>query len=70
MNTLPRNIRARLDDFFRRASPEQIRDLLVEINDHLQSRHTWLNDAPLTDLSEQIVEIEDAIFEFDNPDAA
>lgn len=70
MNTLNRNNRAWLDDFMHRATPEQIRDLLVEINDHLQSQHTWLNDAPLTDLSEQIVEVEDAIFDAQDMEAA
>ncbi len=57
-------------NFMRHATAEQIRDLLVEINDHLQSQHTWLNDAPLTDLSEQIVEVEDAIFDAQDVEAA
>lgn len=66
MSTINRNSRAWLDDFMRHATAEMIRDLLVEINDHLQSRHTWLNDAPLTNLSEQIVEVEDAIYDYEN----
>lgn len=70
MNTLSRTFRAQIDDFMRRATPEQIRDLLVEINDHLQSRRNFLNDAPLTDLSEQIVEIEDAIYDYENSPVA
>lgn len=70
MSTINRNSRAWLDDFMRHATAEMIRDLLVEINDHLQSRHTWLDDAPLTDLHEQITEVEDAIFCHENSPVA
>lgn len=66
-NTLKRSERAWLDNFMRNAPPERIRDLLVEINDHLSSQHTWIFEWPLTDLSENIQDVEDAIFDWENP---
>lgn len=51
-----------IDNYMYSATPEMIVDLLVQINDHLMSKHTWLNGVPLTNLAENIVEAEDVIF--------
>ena len=59
-----------VDTFFERATPEDVRDLLLEIHDHLTRRNQYLNGSPLCDLSNCITQIEDAIFEYKESEAA
>lgn len=60
-----------VENFFdRHPSPEEIRDLFLEIHDHLTRRNQYLNGSPMCDLSDCITQIEDAIFEAKQEEAA